>query len=143
MEGIDRRQPSGGDTIVHRERKATWLLKSFTTSKTALHAKPVLVDERIVFVGSMNLDPRSKLKNTENGLVILSPELGAQMARIFALGASLENSYAVRLSADGQSLEWSTLGPDGEAHYSSDPDASLLRRVFTPLLRVTVPEDIL
>src|SRR5438552_8420644 len=97
---------------------------SFTTSKTALHAKAVLVDERIVFVGSTNLDPRSKLENTEDGLVTLSPELGAQMERIFALGASRENSYAVRLSADEQSLEWSTLGPDGEAHYSSEPDAS-------------------
>ena len=119
------------------------LLKSFTTSKTALHAKAVLVDGRIVFVGSMNLDPRSKKQNTEDGLVILSPELGAQMERIFALGASLENSYAVRLSADGQSLEWSTLGPDGEAYYSSEPDAGFLRRVLTPLLRVTVPESIL
>jgi phosphatidylserine/phosphatidylglycerophosphate/cardiolipin synthase-like enzyme len=123
--------------------RARGLLKSFTTSKTALHAKAVLVDERIVFVGSMNLDPRSKLKNTEDGLVILSPELGAQMERIFALGASHENSYAVRLSPDGQSLEWSTQGPNGEAHYSSDPDVTFLRRVLTPLLRVTVPEDIL
>jgi putative cardiolipin synthase len=119
------------------------LLKSFTASKTALHAKAVLVDERILFVGSMNLDPRSKRQNTEDGLVIFSPELGKRMARIFGLGASLENSYAVRLRADGASLEWVTLGPEGEVHYSTEPDAGFLRRALTPLLRVTVPEAIL
>ena len=119
------------------------LLKSFTPSKTALHAKAVLVDDRVVFVGSMNLDPRSRQENTEDGLVILSPELGKRMARIFALGASPENSYAVRLKADGTSLEWVTAGPKGEEHYSSEPDVGFLRRVVTPLLRVTVPEALL
>ena len=119
------------------------LLKSFTSSKTALHAKAVLVDERILFVGSMNLDPRSKRQNTEDGLVIFSPELGKRMARIFALGASLENSYAVQLRADGASVEWTTLSPEGVVHYAFEPDAGFLRRVLTPLLRVTVPEAIL
>ena len=62
------------------------LLKSFTPSKTTLHAKAALVDQRIVFVGSLNLDPRSKLENTEDGLVTFSSELGARMAGIFARG---------------------------------------------------------
>jgi cardiolipin synthase C len=101
------------------------------------------VDGRILFVGSMNLDPRSKQENTEDGLVIFSPELGKRMTAIFALGASLENSYAVRLKADGTSLEWVTVGPEGEAHYSSEPDVGFLRRALIPLLRVTVPEALL
>jgi len=119
------------------------MLKSFTTSKTALHAKAVLVDGQIVFVGSMNLDPRSKRDNTEDGVVIFSPQLGVQLERIFTIGASPENSYAVRIASDGQSLEWTTRGPDGEELYSSEPDVSFLRRIITPLLQVTVPEDIL
>lgn len=119
------------------------LLKSSTPSKTALHAKAVLVDGRILFVGSMNLDPRSERQNTENGLIIVSPELGAQLARIFALGASLENSYAVRVSSDGQGLEWTTERSNGESHLSRDPDAGFLRRALTPLLQVTLPDSIL
>jgi phosphatidylserine/phosphatidylglycerophosphate/cardiolipin synthase-like enzyme len=119
------------------------LLKTFTPSKTALHAKAALVDQRIVFVGSLNLDPRSKLENTEDGLTLFSPELGAQLARIFARGASPENSYAVRLSLDETSMMWVTRRVAGEVHYASDPDTSVLRRVLTPLLRVTVPEDLL
>ena len=119
------------------------LLKSFTSSKTALHAKAVLVDGEILFVGSMNLDPRSKQENTEDGLVIESPELGARMGRIFGLGASLDNSYEVRLGGDGESLEWVTNGPTGEVRYASDPDATLLRRLLVPLLQVTVPQNLL
>jgi cardiolipin synthase C len=119
------------------------LLRSYQLSKTALHAKAVLVDQRILFVGSMNLDPRSKLENTEDGLVLLSPELGAQLARIFARGVSLENSYAVHLSKDGQALDWVTQHAGGEMHYSCEPDAGFLRRVLNPLLRVTVPEYLL
>jgi phosphatidylserine/phosphatidylglycerophosphate/cardiolipin synthase-like enzyme len=118
-------------------------LRSFTASKTTLHAKAALVDQRIVFVGSMNLDPRSKLKNTEDGLILFGPELGAQMGRIFAHGAARENSYAVSLGADGRTLDWVTERPEGEIHYSCDPDAGLLRRLLTPLLRMTVPENVL
>jgi cardiolipin synthase C len=119
------------------------LLKSFQLSKTALHAKAALVDQRILFVGSMNLDPRSKLENTEDGLILLSPELGGQLARIFARGASPKNSYAVHLSEDGRTLDWVTQRVAGEVHYSCEPDAGFLRRLLNPLLRVTVPEYLL
>ncbi len=116
------------------------MLKSFTPSKTALHAKAAVVDGRVVFVGSMNLDPRSRIENTEDGLILFSPELGAKMVRIFAVGAAPENSYRVSLGPDGKTLDWVTRRPDGEAHYSSEPDAPLVRRLLTPLLRMTVPE---
>jgi phosphatidylserine/phosphatidylglycerophosphate/cardiolipin synthase-like enzyme len=119
------------------------LLKSFTPSKTALHAKAALVDQRIVFVGSMNLDPRSKLENTEDGLVIFSSELGARMAGIFARGTSPANSYAVHLSQDGRTITWVAQGPDGQVHYSHEPEAGVLRRLLIPLLRVTLPEALL
>jgi cardiolipin synthase C len=119
------------------------LLKSFTPSKTALHAKAALVDERIVFVGSMNLDPRSKLQNTEDGLILLSTELGRTMGRIFARGAPPENSYVLHLSEDGRSLEWVTRRPEGEVRYSCEPDAGFLRRALVPMLHVTVPERML
>ena len=40
------------------------------TSLGRLHAKLAVVDRRLVFVGSMNLDPRSASKNTELGIVV-------------------------------------------------------------------------
>jgi putative cardiolipin synthase len=41
----------------------------------ALHMKNAVVDDREVFLGSMNLDPRSAELNTELGLIIESPEM--------------------------------------------------------------------
>ncbi|MGB5709034.1 MAG: phospholipase D-like domain-containing protein, partial [Arenicellales bacterium] len=44
--------------------------------KLTLHTKGLIVDRRKIFVGSLNLDPRSIDINTEMGLLIDSPELG-------------------------------------------------------------------
>ena len=41
-----------------------------------MHTKGILIDRKRVFVGSLNLDPRSIDINTEMGLLIDSPELG-------------------------------------------------------------------
>ncbi len=45
----------------------------------ALHAKAYVFDDRTVFLGSANLDPRSFELNTEVGLLIESPDLAAQV----------------------------------------------------------------
>lgn len=48
--------------------------------KLTLHTKGILIDRKRVFVGSLNLDPRSIDLNTEMGLLIDSPALGAQLS---------------------------------------------------------------
>jgi len=53
------------------------------SSRASLHAKTFLLDRRIAFIGSLNLDPRSFYENTEIGVIIESPELGETMARRF------------------------------------------------------------
>jgi putative cardiolipin synthase len=42
-----------------------------------MHAKSLVVDDRIAFIGSYNLDPRSEHFNTEAGLLIEDPTLPA------------------------------------------------------------------
>lgn len=50
----------------------------------AIHAKSMVIDDRIVFVGTFNLDPRSANLNTEVGILVDSLDLGRQ------IGASIE-----------------------------------------------------
>ena len=50
------------------------------SSGASLHAKMFIIDRRMVFIGSMNLDPRSIDLNTEIGLLIDSPELAERLA---------------------------------------------------------------
>ena len=50
------------------------------SSGASLHAKMFIIDRRLVFIGSMNLDPRSIDLNTEIGLLIDSPELAENLS---------------------------------------------------------------
>ena len=46
----------------------------------AIHAKSMVIDEKIVFVGTFNLDPRSANLNTEVGVLVDSPALARQVS---------------------------------------------------------------
>ncbi len=50
-------------------------------SKASLHAKLFIIDGRIISIGSMNLDLRSQLQNTEVALVVRSRTLSGEAAR--------------------------------------------------------------
>ena len=67
-----------------------------------LHAKVMVFDKRDVYIGSLNLDPRSVLLNTELGLVINSPELAAQVEQAFLFDLEAENSWKVGLDEDNR-----------------------------------------
>lgn len=59
-------------TLTKEERKEA---KAFSGSSGAsLHAKSFVFDGEQVFIGSLNLDPRSFYENTEIGVVLDSPE---------------------------------------------------------------------
>ncbi len=52
-------------------------------SKASLHAKFFILDRQETFIGSLNLDPRSFLENTEIGAIIDSPQLAQMLADNF------------------------------------------------------------
>jgi cardiolipin synthase C len=121
-------------------RRGGLLGSSSRSSKASLHAKAVLVDDRVAVVGSMNLDPRSAQENTEVGVVIDSGELGARMARLFAQGIEPEASYTLRLEPDGRTLQWVTRDSGADRVRFRDPEAGWWRALSSVLLRVIVPE---
>jgi putative cardiolipin synthase len=45
----------------------------------ALHAKSMVIDDRAVYIGTFNLDPRSANLNTEVGILVDSEELARQL----------------------------------------------------------------
>jgi cardiolipin synthase C len=84
-----------------------------TSSGVSLHAKAIVADRRFVFVGSMNIDPRSRLLNTEMGVLVDCPELAQQVARFFEQGSAPANAFHVQLGeppgahGSAQHLFWS------------------------------------
>lgn len=108
------------------------------SSRVSLHAKVMVVDRRTAFVGSMNIDPRSLRLNTENGVVMESPEMADELVR--GIERDLAND-AWQVTLDGASLRWR--GRAGEADWNHDPDAGLWLRLRTRLLSWMPIEEIL
>lgn len=94
-----------------------------------------MFDRRDVFIGSLNLDPRSGDINTEAGLYIESPELAAQLIAYMEEGVRPENSYQVLLDADGD-LYWVTETDGKPKRYDHDPYSTAGQRAAVRLLRM-------
>jgi len=83
-----------------------------------LHAKLVVVDERWISIGSMNMDRRSARSNTESAILIDDPVLAAQASAFFERGRT-SGSYALRLGHRGKRVEW--VDRDGTEVLRSEP----------------------
>src|SRR5579864_645825 len=123
-------QPSPG---AHAQPHPTTPSRSAGVS--TLHAKAIVVDRRFVFIGSMNLDQRSALLNTEMGVLVDSPALAGQVAQFFEQAINPDSAYHVQLQSEGGDsvhrglLTWSW---DDHGHpmiSHRDPDARLWRRL--------------
>ncbi len=73
--------------------------------KLGLHAKVLLIDDDIVFIGSSNLDRRSLKLNTEVGLVIRGREFNRYLREKLSVDFDPANAWAVRKLEDGD-LQW-------------------------------------
>jgi len=59
----------------------------------ALHAKSMVIDDELVYIGTFNLDPRSANLNTEVGVLIESRELARQLTASIEQDMQPENSW--------------------------------------------------
>lgn len=110
-------------------------------SRSMLHSKVMVVDGRIVVVGSMNLDLRSQLHNTEIALLIRSRALAAEAAQQIDT-AMREGAWHLQRSADGD-LVWRAPQGSGLEDTHTDPDSSLALRLLLKLLGPLAPDHLL
>jgi len=109
----------------------------------SLHAKYMVLDQRYVFIGSANLDPRSENLNTEIGIMVDSEELAKQTRKLFERATSAENCYQLSLDKKKGNIIWQTLNNGKKAHYRHDPGASLLKKVKVYLWSLLPIEELL
>ena len=89
-----------------------------------LHAKVIIYDRAKVYVGTMNLDPRSTIQNTEIGLLVESPQLAEDLHRAFEHDLKPENSWRVQKDENGLIFWQST---DGKRY--AQPAKSFWQRI--------------
>ena len=114
----------------------------FGTSLGRLHAKTAVIDRKTIFIGSMNLDPRSASANTEFGMFIDSPAAAKELLRVINI-SRLESAYRVRLEPNGSGLQWLTNDGDKEVILGVEPESTWWLRVHNFLFGLLVPEQLL
>ena len=111
-------------------------------SRAMLHSKVLVLDGRLVAIGSMNLDMRSQRQNTEIALLIRSTELARRITTRLepALG---ELAWRVELQQPGNRLLWHAPQGSGLPDSTTEPDASVPLRLLLQLLGPLAPDHLL
>lgn len=118
-------------------------------SQTSMHAKTIIIDNKSVFIGSPNLDPRSKDLNTEMGLLVEHEHLSAQVMEVFNEASHGSNSYHVqyeKVSETGsckKQLIWRSSLNGKDIVYISEPQASRWRKIRCRLYRLLPADNLL
>lgn len=102
------------------------------SSRASLHAKTYVFDRKSIFIGSMNLDPRSLNLNTEIGVYCESPAIASEVAtdlepRLDRIAWRVES----RTDPAGKGrLKWIQTDADGKVtELDHEPEVSAARRM--------------
>ncbi|HZZ12956.1 MAG TPA: phospholipase D family protein [Paraburkholderia sp.] len=101
------------------------------SSKASLHAKTYVFDKSSIFIGSMNLDPRSMTLNTEIGVYCESDALASQVVdglvpKLDQIAWRLEE----RPDANGKTrIVWIETAEDGTQTELDEPGVSTMKRM--------------
>jgi putative cardiolipin synthase len=114
--------PSGNDAVGPQPDKLT------------LHTKAVVIDRHTLFIGSLNLDPRSIEINTEMGVFVDSARIAGDTAALVEAALS-EAAYKVVLDGKEQ-LRW--IYDHGAEHkvYHKEPQTSFWQRFKVGFFRI-------
>ena len=99
------------------------------SSGARLHGKAAIIDGRTLFVGSLNLDPRSVQFNSEQGLLVGDPVLAKQLIALFDRMTKPENAWAIEWDATRKRLLWR----DASGVQDREPEAGIARRAVARL----------
>jgi cardiolipin synthase C len=115
---------------------------SSKSSRASLHAKTYMSDAATLFVGSMNLDPRSARLNTEMGIVIDSESLSSHVRDEF-LARLPDRAYHVEFDTGAREgkLVWITRENGRELRLDAEPDLGFFDKFMQGLQRLLPIED--
>jgi putative cardiolipin synthase len=104
--------------------------------KTVLHAKSFVFDRQKVFIGSLNLDPRSIDHNTEIGVVLTSKEISGRLAGWFDQNID-RVAFRLALETDPEGDEkivWHGWEDGEKVTYDEDPHTGFWLRFYIGFL---------
>ncbi len=106
------------------------------SSKASLHAKAFVFDRKKVFIGSLNLDPRSFYENTEIGLILNSQEVAEAITNYFSEDIE-HHTFRLELRTDDEDFDqilWHSYENEKPVTFKVDPYTSFWRRLGVSIM---------
>ncbi len=100
------------------------------------HVKAMVIDRQRVFIGSMNLDPRSAAINSEMGVIVDSASLAQALAASLDRDMQAANAWHVTLAPDG-GVRWTA----GDRVLDTQPARNTWQRV-EDIIFMAFPRDL-
>ncbi len=129
--GVELHELRPDPEILERHKQGE---KRAAGSRAGLHTKSFVVDRRLSMIGSYNMDPRSRIWNSEIGLLIDSEEFAEKVLEIMETDLDPANSYRVTLDEKGK-LVWTAEGPNGPIIWHKEPETTAWQRFTSRFLR--------
>ncbi|MGI9245088.1 MAG: phospholipase D family protein, partial [Steroidobacteraceae bacterium] len=106
-----------------------------TSTSNALHAKTLVIDRRLAWIGSFNLDPRSSRLNTEMAVLLESESLGRDLASRLLRDLEPDRSWRVMMRPGSRELRWHGLRAGAPVELDREPDAAWYWRAWVRAAR--------
>jgi len=127
--GVDLYEVQGNGSL------AGYLDRVGEDGRAGLHTKSMVFDERVSIIGSYNMDPRSRVWNSEIALVVDDAGFAAEVLEEMARDFTPDAAWRLSLDDNGKLL-WSG-EVDGEpVQFSKDPGTSWWTRFVWGVMRV-------
>ncbi len=118
-------------------------LSSVSAARIAsLHAKALVIDQKTVFIGSMNMDARSARINSELGLVMRSAEIARQVTQP-ARRHQRRRQLQASIGGSHNQIKWISGEGESEKIWYTDPETTRLQRFWLKVLAPFAPEELL
>ena len=127
--GVDLYEVQGNGSL------AGYLDRVGEDGRAGLHTKSMVFDERVSIIGSYNMDPRSRVWNSEIALVVDDAGFAAEVLEEMARDFTPDAAWRLSLDDNGKLL-WSG-EVDGEpVQFSKDPGTSWWTRFVWGVMRI-------
>lgn len=103
---------------------------------TAIHLKAIVGDRKRAFLGSLNIDPRALVINTEGGLYIESDTFAAELTDWLEVLMSPDSAWQVSRAESGQ-IQWTS----NRGTRERSPDRGRVHRALASVFSVLPIED--
>lgn len=125
---------------VYEYRSEGYKVKHHSGSSASLHSKVLVFDDKITWVGSFNIDPRSALYSTEVVAAFNNEEFAKKMRQYIENDMSFERSWHVTM--EKKNIVWKTFRNGKEEVFKHSPDTTSTQR-FLMFIMAALPENLM